>query len=106
MTHTLPKRTNRVCHSPPHAHGGEGRGPHRAGHPDAADIAGNLRALALHAHRLMQDTREAASPFDRTELRDVRTSLADLEADCLDQQLHGLVPYLKALRQKVEDRLG
>ena len=89
---------------PHHPSGGESRGPHCLAVADAADLAGALRTLAVRAHRAIRD--EDADASRPAELRALRSALLDLEADLRGQGLDGLLPYVRALRHKIEDRLG
>jgi hypothetical protein len=72
------------------------------GVPDAADLAASLRALAIRTHHLLRSAEETNQRVDRAELRALRTAILDLEADFLNQDLHGLLPYVRALRDQIE----
>ncbi len=105
MTHTLSKRTIRTT-SPPHAHTSEDRAVRFDGRHDAADLAAALRDLALRAYEAVKDSTALNGTNRGPELRELQIALSQFEAEILEQKLDGLVPYVAALRQQVEAKLG
>ena len=73
---------------------------------DAADLASTLRALASRAHQMVKvvEGRDAQDDPDqiRHDLADLNQAICSLEDQVKTQNLLSLVPYISALRQKVE----
>ena len=103
MTHTLPKRANRV-----HSASLElrtdvnGRAMRGDGTHDPAELAMALRTLAIRAHRAVKAAGQTVDANILEELRDLRAEVRCLEDTLLTQRLHRMVPYVAALRQQIE----
>ena len=95
--------------------------PHRreptSGEHDAAKLSSSLRELAVKAHRLIREntgsdwgqkldpTAELSSEAEDA-LTEVHAQIAQLERRLRAQNLHELVAYVSALRQRIEKRLA
>jgi hypothetical protein len=79
---------------------------------NAAKLSRKVRELAHRSYRVLKpgkqpDAPVPASPEDIAEdLRDLRDQVARLQQKIHARRLKGLVPWVDALREQVEDRLG
>ena len=79
---------------------------------NAPKLSRKVRELAHRSYRVLKagkqpDAPAPASPEDIAEdLRDLRDQVARLHRKIHERRLEGLVPWVDALRQQVEDRLG
>ncbi len=103
MTHTLPKRTIRTT-SPPHTPADWAL--RFDGRHDAADLAAQLRDLAFRAYEAVKRPPAIDEATRGQELSELRIAIHRFEAEILNQKLDGLLPYVAALRQEVEAKLG
>jgi len=105
MISTRAKPTRRTS-LPPHA--GEKRRDLRH---DPAGLSATLRDLALRSHRAVRAATTAradrglTSDLDR-ELVELHSRIVQLQRSLHAQSLHGLTPYVSALRRGIEDQLA
>lgn len=89
----------------PRAHTFEGRTMRTYYRRDPAEMAATLRVLATRAHEAVKSLEHRRQPLSLAELAELRVAIRQLEDDFRTQDLHGLVPYVAALREHVETRL-
>jgi hypothetical protein len=116
MTQTIRKRPIPSCRSQNHVPP-EGRDQRIEFGNSPADLADSLRTLALRAYRAVKaggelNSRGPGSAFlatrrqSQAELVALRAEIIKLQTQLQNQRLGRLVPYVVALRRKVESKIG
>jgi hypothetical protein len=105
MTQTLRKRAMRATSSP-HHHPGEGRLPQPDCGEDAADLAVDLRRLAVRSFHAVKEAARHDDEANRRLLAELRAESHRLQAELEGQGLDPLATYVAALRRQIEWELG
>ena len=104
MTQTLRKRAMRTTSSP-HHQPGEGRIPRIEGREDAADLAADIRRLAMDSFHAVKEAGGHDDEANRRLLAELRAESHRLQAELEGQGLDPLATYVAALRRQVEWKL-
>ena len=105
MTQILKKRAIRTT-SPPHHQVTEGRNLRIESREDAAELAADLRRLAMRSFRAVKQAEELDDASNGRLLAELRTESHRLQAELEGQGLDPLATYVAALRRQVEWKLG
>jgi hypothetical protein len=104
MTQVLKKRAMRATPSSHHPTV-EGRIPQIEGREDAADLAADIRRLAMDSFHALKEAGAHDDEANRRLLAELRTESHRLQAELEGQGLDPLATYVAALRRQVEWKL-
>lgn len=104
MTQVLKKRTTRTAF-PPHGHSTEGRNTRTEGGEDAAELAEDLRRLAMRCFLAVKQLERPDEASNGRLLAELRAESHRLQAELEGQGLDPLANYVAALRRQVEWKL-
>jgi hypothetical protein len=71
-----------------------------------ADLAATLRSLALRAYQAVRADGPDDDDLALRELRDLKEAISKLHAELRIRKLDQLIPYVSALGDEVEAKLG
>jgi hypothetical protein len=105
MTQTLKKRAMRTT-APLHHNPGECRAPRSDAREATADLAADLRRLAMDSFHAVKEAGGHDDEANRRLLAELRAESHRLQAELEGQGLDPLATYVAALRRQVEWKLG